>query len=241
MPSWNRSAFFDPLRDSNFYLYDVAPIDTLALPIFTPLFGFQTCSSPEITVETEEIKEANNPYPTHVVTGASVGTISMTRGVSTVDADFWRWITTAISGNTGGGIGQVEVGGFTYRRTLLLLHLFRNLPLPFDGGQTNRGYEAAALAVSGAVISTVAGFATKSVAAGVTSALQLAALGTYVGLGGLGEWSAIPVPARAFLLKDCIPTRYKTGSDFDASSGQISIAELELQPHYVEEISLTAT
>ena len=48
------------------------------------------------------------------------------------------------------------------------------------------------------------------------------------------------MPARAFLLKDCIPTRYKMGSDFDATSGQVSIAELEIHPHYIEEIALAA-
>jgi hypothetical protein len=30
------------------------------------------------------------------------------------------------------------------------------------------------------------------------------------------------------------------GSDFDASSGQVSIAELEVHPEYVEEIALAA-
>jgi len=46
------------------------------------------------------------------------------------------------------------------------------------------------------------------------------------------------LPAKAWLLWDCIPTRYKAGSDFDAQSGQVSIAELEVQPWAFTEITL---
>jgi phage tail-like protein len=46
------------------------------------------------------------------------------------------------------------------------------------------------------------------------------------------------VPAKAWLLKGCIPIRYKSGSDFDALGGEISIAELTLRPTLINEFSL---
>jgi phage tail-like protein len=46
------------------------------------------------------------------------------------------------------------------------------------------------------------------------------------------------VPARAWVLRECIPVRYKAGTDFDALGGDISIAELTLRPNQVDEISL---
>lgn len=46
------------------------------------------------------------------------------------------------------------------------------------------------------------------------------------------------VPARAWMLYDCIPTSYKTGTDFDAVGPDISIMEMTVSPRYVEEFSL---
>ena len=58
----------------------------------------------------------------------------------------------------------------------------------------------------------------------------------------LEAWDSVSyVPGRAWVLWDCIPTRYKAGSDFDANSADVSIMELELQPHAVEEIVLGAS
>jgi len=68
-----------------------------------------------------------------------------------------------------------------------------------------------------------------------------------VGIGSNSEqadkWTpdaieAVRVPARAWLLYGCLPTRYKGGADMDASSGDVSIAELDIQPRSFEEFSL---
>ena len=59
-------------------------------------------------------------------------------------------------------------------------------------------------------------------------------------LGQFGFDIAPRIPARAHVLHGCLPTRYKVGSDFDARSGEISIAELDIKPELVEEISLTS-
>jgi len=46
------------------------------------------------------------------------------------------------------------------------------------------------------------------------------------------------IPARAWFLSGCLPTRYKAGGDFDAASSDVSIQELELQPELVEEMTI---
>ena len=55
----------------------------------------------------------------------------------------------------------------------------------------------------------------------------------------LDAWVARPfLPGKAWLLWDCLPTRYKAASDFDASGSEVSIAELEVQPHAITEMTL---
>lgn len=49
---------------------------------------------------------------------------------------------------------------------------------------------------------------------------------------------ALRVPAKAYLLKNCIPLRWRSGNDFDAADGSVSIAELDFNCEMVEEISL---
>lgn len=49
---------------------------------------------------------------------------------------------------------------------------------------------------------------------------------------------ALRIPAKAYLLKGCIPARWRSGNDFDATDGSVSIAELDFTCELVEEISL---
>lgn len=60
---------------------------------------------------------------------------------------------------------------------------------------------------------------------------------TFLG-SNLGDF-VTKTPGRMWQLFNCIPTRYKSGSDLDASSSAVSMEELELQPEWFEEISLT--
>jgi len=46
------------------------------------------------------------------------------------------------------------------------------------------------------------------------------------------------LPARAWFLQACLPTRYKAGGDFDANSSDVSIQELEVQPEDVVEMTV---
>lgn len=248
---FTRAAMFDPLRASRFWLYDVAPIDGITLPIFQPLSGFNAITSPEITVETLDFHEGNFPFTRHVVKSADVGNITLTRGVTFYNADFFNWIKAALSGTTGVGNTNNEsgfqgfklnqIGGVTYRRSLLLVHFFRNFGvpgLPSVGDVARRNAAIAATAATGAAISAGTGVLLDSVGAGIASAANLTATSVW---GGLQPHSlGIKIPARAFLLQNCVPIRYKSGSDFDASSGDVSIQELEIAVEMMEEISLAA-
>jgi phage tail-like protein len=46
------------------------------------------------------------------------------------------------------------------------------------------------------------------------------------------------IPARGWFLQGCLPTRYKSGGDFDAASSDVAIMELEFQPEFVEEMTV---
>lgn len=50
--------------------------------------------------------------------------------------------------------------------------------------------------------------------------------------------SGLRTPGRAWILYDCLPGRYKAGSDFDAASSDVSIAELEVQPESIAEVTI---
>jgi len=49
---------------------------------------------------------------------------------------------------------------------------------------------------------------------------------------------ATRLPARGWFLSGCVPTRYKSGGDFDAASSDVAIQELEVQPEYIEEMTI---
>ncbi len=225
-----RSVIQDYLQAYPFWLFDVAPIETLALPIFTPLSGFATITAPEITVELQDIKEANWPFKRHSIKSSDVSPITLTRGVTFANSDFWRWIIASVMGDTEWqlkipAIPPSRIGGPTPRRQLILIHFFSRNPF---GTLAN-----AAAAVINGVFDTGAAAAGALNPGTVPSALSAA-------LGQFGFDIAPRIPARAHVLHGCLPTRYKVGSDFDARSGEISIAELDIKPELVEEISLTS-
>jgi len=231
---------------------DVAPIELFALPVLTPSFGFSAITAPELTLETEEIQEGNWYYPRKVVKGATVGTITLSRGATFFDSDFYRWINATMTGNTenfnsegyntamllqGGGantgtpgldttlnilggvaglFGIPRIGGPSPRRDLVLLHFFNHLP---SGTATDAIGLASDLIIAAAQGPATLGF-------------SLSSIGT--------PGSVHRVPARAWKLRGCIPTRYKPGSDFDASGIEASIMELDVEVESFTELSLAA-
>jgi len=50
--------------------------------------------------------------------------------------------------------------------------------------------------------------------------------------------AGLRTPGRGWILYDCLPIRYKAGSDFDATSSEVSVQELEVQPEHVAELTL---
>ena len=95
-----RARFLDYLQNYSFHLADVTP--STAPPFFAlggglP-YSFTSCSMPEITLEVESFRQLSSMYQTHVVSGASVGAISMSRGVLSIDSTLYRWINRSING-----------------------------------------------------------------------------------------------------------------------------------------------
>lgn len=176
-----RSRQLDRLQDHRFWLVDIMPSAVYPFYVLgSPLLGFQTISAPEITLESDKVKQLNSMYKRSVYTGGDVSPITLTRGVSMYDNTFWSWL-------------QIALRGYDFpNRDLLLIHFSQiggklEIPVPID------------------------------------------------------SWEGIQrVPGKAWLLWDCIPTRYKAASDFDAASGQVSIAELEIQPWAIEEFTLVS-
>lgn len=197
-----RAAFTDYLQAFPFWMMDVAPISFSAQPVFTPVLGFSSITSPEVSVEQYTIRQANWLLDRHVVQRGSVSPFTARRGVTFYDSDFYRWTTASLSG----GI-PFKVGGSSYRRSFVLIHFFARNPLAVLTGSN------------------------------VPSANGQDISGVALNFGPF-EF-AIRIPAKAYLLKGCIPSRWKSGNDFDAADGSVSVAELDFTCELVEEISLS--
>lgn len=224
----------DYLQSHTFWLCDIAPLDLLSLPIFNPLMGFKSISGPEINFDTEEIREANWPFTKKVIKGGSCSAITLTRGSTWYDSDFWRWTMAALRGDpeefNGGIVPLLRVGGPTPRRTMMLVHFFnRSVDWPFNdrgGNQIRAGLTGAGLSLGG------------QGGLGAVSALQTGLLGEAAAGLGLGAFDFTPrIPAKVYLLYGCLPSRYKLAGDFDASSAEVSMAELEMSVEMVEHCS----
>lgn len=71
---------------------------------------------------------------------------------------------------------------------------------------------------------------------GVQSAVQAEVALNATGMAGA---PLDRIPARAWWCANCIPTSYKAGGDFDANTSDVSIMELEVQPEYVHEMTVS--
>lgn len=226
-----RNAITDFLSDSNFWLIDVAHIESIASPLFTPIAGFHGITMPELTAELHDIPVGIGFGHYKVIKGMDISSVTLTRGTRFFDSDFWNWMMAAVTGDTGTPAinfrpGSKSLGGPSPRRDLLLVHFFRNFPLPLGPVPT----EASRIAAS-----VSAGAATAGLVGAFGDAAQAGLFASSAFREGVPK-----LPARAWLLGGCIPTRYKPGSDFDATSGQVSIMELEIAIESLEEIGLAA-
>lgn len=193
-----------------FWLFDAGVLGgNILFPVLDPSLAFSSITAPEITAELKDIQPGNWEYKRRVVKTADAAAITLSRGARFYDSDFYNWITRAI------------VGDDPSRRTLYLMHF-----LGIRAGGT-------AQVVAGAAIGAVSGIAGGGGVGGV-GALTGAAGGAIVA-GFIDD----RIPGRCWTLHDCVPTRYKAGSDFDAASGAVSIVELEVQPEYVQEVTVS--
>lgn len=243
-----RLSLQDHLQVHPFWLMDVAVMESGGVPILTPLFGFSTITAPEVTMETKDITEGNWIWKTKVLKKhAEVGNITLTRGVTFHDLDFYAWMINALAGEnlvttlSSAVAGKVfnRTASFQPRRSLLLLHFFAHNPI----GTLTGAAVGAVASLFGGDFNSIASQGFPGLGS-IPGATQLFADASPY-LPSLGPVDAISnvsrlVPARAFMLHGCLPVRYKTGSDFDASSGAVSIMELELAVEQMEQVVLSA-
>lgn len=214
-----RFSLSDYLQNHAFWLLDTGPIRRGSLPVLTPLYGFSSISAPSIEAQKEIIRQANSYHGVPVVTGGEEGSITLRRGASFGDIEFYRWILAAITGNPSAHPSSAVPfarTGVYLRRNLLLLQFFPRIPFVPNAGtdlNTGRNRIGSAGGVVGALLESI-----------VPAPFE----------GG------IRIPARGWLLKGCVPVRYRAGSDFDANDASVSLMELELLPEKVEEINLGA-
>ena len=234
-----RSVINDLLQSYNFWLMDAYPIEPMALPILTPLFGFSSITAPELTLDTMEITEGNWFFKKKVIKGGNVSNITLERGMTWYDSDFWRWTVAALTGDMSNSqfLKIFKVGGITPRRTLLLVQFFAR---PMIGDPAANAAAATllqgGLAAGGAALAGAN--AGEVLAAGLTTAL-IGGIGNTLAGFGIGPFEfAARIPAKAWLLHGALPVRYKVGSDFDASTSAISIMQCELAVEGVDEIAL---
>lgn len=190
---------------------DVGPVSGLSLPVLTPLYGFSEISSPELEVKTKEIEQANAYYSVTVAQGGKAGRITLKRGASFGDSEFYRWVISTITGDPGANPSTAMLGLGTpifLRRTLVLVQFFPRRP-DLDS------------AVSG------------TVGTGLAAAL----LGSILPAPLEG---GIRLPARAWVLRGCLPTKYRAADGFSGTDGGITVMELEVAPERMEEINLGA-
>ncbi len=195
-----RLHFNDKLQSFRFHLLDISWNQSGLPYVFSPVAGFSSISSPEFTMETEEIQEGVSLFKHDIKGKVSVSPVSLSRGVAVDDSEFWRWFVSSAMRTDPANAG---IGVTGERRTLLLIQF------------TNYGVGA---------IDGVSGFA---------SALNLASGGFIPNFEGFAK-----VPGKAWILSGCLPTRYKATSDLDGASSDISIAEIEVKPHLIEELTL---
>lgn len=235
-----RSSLTDYLQNYPFWLMDIAPIEALAVPLFTPMLGFSSITAPELSIELTTIVEANWFFSRKVLKQADAGSITLMRASKWYDDDFYRWIIAALSGTTGGFGSRYAraIGGATPRRDLLLVHFLAHSPVPDGGAQAAAA--AGLLALQGTATALVGG--AQSLKAGAVLGGGLVGAGSAVSgaLGAsLGPFEVVPrLPAKAWVLYGCVPTRYKASGDFDATDSAISLQELEVAVEYWDELSL---
>jgi len=227
-----RSILNDKLMSHQFHLLDVDFSMSLPPWVLLPSIGFSSITSPEITIDTDEVKEGTDPFVHHILGKASTNTLTLQRGVSAFNSDFWRWISACLMGNGPykGNVKSFIADTFSLdapkvpakRRDLILLHLTGINPASlFESAKSEQDYILAGLL------------------AGADSGLSAANKGLGALTNGVLSLGVNSIAGKAYMLFGCQPTRYKPASDFDASSSEVSLEELDLSYHRFEEFAIS--
>jgi phage tail-like protein len=236
-----RSILSDELKVHEFHLYDVDW--SLSAPpfVFWPLAGFSSITMPEMTIETEEITEGTSNFVHHVLKKASMNALTLTKGVSIFNSDFWRWTVACLLGNnTKQGFAEFAAG-------LAKAAAFQGSP-PVPGKRRNLMLvHSSGISAEGLMLAVARGNAADKLKAvalapalAVSAALGKAEEGISKASGGMIELGISSVPGKMYMLFNCLPTRYKPGSDFNAEETAVSIEELDIIFENFEEMAPTA-
>ena len=104
-----RSQSTDPFLMNRFQVVDTEGF----LNLSTPAAGFQTCTMPQITLETHEYSEGIWTYRRKFPGTATFDDISMTKGVVKNDSSFFAWL-------------RAGAEGYAYRTTITIKHYHRD-------------------------------------------------------------------------------------------------------------------
>ena len=122
-----RGVLSDHLQNHSFWLADTGPLDLAGLPALSPSAGFSSITAPSIELDMHSFTEGNFGARSAVKT-SKIGEITLSRGITLGDSDFYKWIQAARFGQLGGRIlsGVRQVGGIpvSVRRNLLLIQFF---------------------------------------------------------------------------------------------------------------------
>ena len=222
-----RLSIQDELQANRFWLLDISILDPLSAPVLNPLSGFSSITAPEITAEIIEITEGNYFFKKKMIGRGGVSSITLQRGARIWDHDFYNWIMHAITGSSlgaqgGGGLVARAAAGFNEnvspRKNLLLVQYFPRNPIA----------EAAETLQSSFALDQ------DNFNRGDDFRADKA-----LNIFNFGPQSLVAlIPARAWILYDCVPSKYKVSQDFNAKSAEISLMELTLETEGFEELAL---
>lgn len=206
----------------------IAPEASGPFTVLQPQIAFSSISHPGLDIDTEEIKGGTNPFPVHFTSGGKVPEITLERGVHLGDQDFHNWAKLAIYGR---GL---------YRRDLLLVQFFSEPLSPTDRTLAKLGAAQATMGLLSTIDGIGGGVEVAAQAFASASGLAIVGAGGQVAAGAAGAVSDVQaaIAGRAWKLIGCIPTGYKSGPGLEGTSSDITVAEVTVQPEYMEEFSI---
>jgi phage tail-like protein len=180
-------------------------------PVLTPDVGFASVTIPEMSINVDTINEGNMMVSHRIPTSIAEGEITMTRGATYSNNDFYVWIMKVM---------QAQVN---FRRDLVIVQYFPAMKGKFGS------FGSSALVSSN--LSTYTNTATGAVVGtpGTNSGVDLDT-SNIPGIAGR-------IPARAWKVTNAFPTRYKPGGDMDANSSELQISELAFAFQNIQEFS----